>query len=266
MYPVHSLIFNSGVTIFDPQTNIKSFFKKIFDRLKSKSNRPIRYCCIIGSFAQTAPNLRTPESDIDIICTADFDEFEIRCLLKKKFPNLPNDIPIDRHNLEFDRDDNLWTGQVYHHICYWQEYHHIPLIDCPEVELIPYRTPKDIISVARDPCKDELLKYLNETTYYEMESAQHFYHSVRKHYGLSDFKSKIDASNLDWSDKNILKTILNLESNKIVYKERERLTLDTDKHIIYWKNQNLTLYQYYRLNDYNPVSSFVYANGLVAVE
>src|SRR5581483_219791 len=119
---------------------INSFF------IKKPNNRyPPKFCYIIGSFAYTAPLLRTPESDIDILCSRDMDEFEIRYYLEKKFPQLPRNIQLDIKHTEPN------SGKIDYIICYWQQGKYIALVDNKEVTPIAYRKPKTLTCILRDP-------------------------------------------------------------------------------------------------------------------
>lgn len=163
-----------------------------------------KFCYVVGSFAVTAPNLRTSESDIDIVCSEKMSQCEIRHYLHNKYPHLPNDIPIDVH---FGIPEN---GVVKYKICYWQHSNdHIMLRGCRGVRLLGVRDLPDLPSVVRDPNKEALFTYLNDYDDINVGHPVHLKKSINKHYGMDDFNDALMRSKLSHDDKSKIMGLLN---------------------------------------------------------
>lgn len=179
-----------------------------------------KFCYIVGSFAKTAPNFRTPDSDIDIVCSNGFDEFEIRYFIKQRFPYVPSDIHID---ISKKCPDN---GIVTHTICYWQnENEYIMLRGNRNIRFVSVRNTIDLPSVVRDPNKTMLSSYLNHSKIIDIGSPIHFSRSVNKHYGFTEFNTVLNNSSLDITEKTVIRKLLNDPYT-------DNIKIDRDAHTI----------------------------------
>ena len=113
------------------------FFKNcVFGNHESVIDNSI-FCYIVGSFARTASKFRTPKSDNDILSSPNFDKYEIDCLLRRKYPDIPHNTKIDIN--------------------------YVLLINNPNITFDELHDEKDFTSVVRNSDATELLKYLNNT-------------------------------------------------------------------------------------------------------
>lgn len=184
-------------------------------------NQPEKFCYIVGSFATTAPVRRTANSNIDIICSENVDESNIRHHLKIKYPNLPNDVPLTIH-----RKKSV-DGIVQYGICYWQKGMRIKLFSNQQIILLATHDPIDLPSVIRDPCKENLVEYLNSAKQLVINCPKKFYDSVNYHYCKTEFSKIILDAKLD--DEEIL--ILKYLSIKIC-DDFESIIIDTEQKLI----------------------------------
>ena len=231
---------------------IFSFLKKE----KNENSGSDKFCYIVGSFASTAPNLRTPISDIDIICSKHVDEFEIRYHLKKKFPNIPSDIPLDIKYL------TPTNGVISYQICYWQEPKCIPIIDNSNIKPVGIHGEINLPALVRNPKKKDLISYLNNSKQIEITHPIHFENSVKNHYNAKEFVDVLNTSNLDYEEKNIIKKLLDASTigqNK--YKNNYvNITLDRENKSISDCNRNFTYFNFYRnFLGYNCLYSAYYS-------
>ena len=182
-----------------------NFFKNIVFGNREIDNN--KFCYVVGSFAHTAPNFRTPKSDIDVLSSVDFDNYEIEYLIKQKYPDIPSNTKIDIHYAKPDPSNK----KVTHRICYWQEKKYISLINNPSITLHIILDDKDLPSVIRNPNVTELIKYLNDPASIEIKlhTSIHIYRSIKRHYKKNNYISVVDKSNMDLANKNILKTFVN---------------------------------------------------------
>ena len=179
-------------------------FEYITNFLNKEKKHSNKFCYIYGSFAKTAPNFRSENSDIDILCSQNFDKYEIMYILKEKYPNLKDDVKIDMHYTYPDE-----AGIVYYPISYWQSEGVIPIVKNDNIKAIPRRGIKYLESVIRDPNKDILINYLNTANNIDIYNPLHFYHSTINHYGIDNFINVVDNSNLYLYEKQLLKEIIN---------------------------------------------------------
>lgn len=200
-----------------------------------------KFCYIIGSFAVTAPILRTPESDIDIVCSENMDEFEIRYYLKKLYPSIDNKIKLDVHYVKPDR------RIVKYDICYWQEPKSIPLINNKRIILEAIKDGKDMPSLIRDPNKEPLIKYLKTEPILDIGSASRFNKSTKKNCDIDIF-NKIIKSQLPIEEQNILHAILDTDG-KICSKHLDsysNIKIDKKNQLVHGKNHSYTYFNFYR--------------------
>lgn len=227
-------------------------FSYIFSFLSNErndNNKPNKFCYIIGSFASTAPNLRTPKSDVDILCSTNIDEFQIRHYLKQKYPNLPANIPLD---IKYVKAEN---GSADYPICYWQNPKYIPIIDNQNIK--PRGVPGiiDLPSVARNPDKNELVRYLNQCKQIDLTHPIHFANSVRNHYGENDFLRALNHTNLGYQEKHILAGLSNnnLSGHKFfsINRENNLVTGSVGTHNYFDFFKNVLGYNYFYASFYS---------------
>ncbi len=117
---------------------------------------------IVGLFAETAPNLRTPNSDIDVICSDNLNEKQIRNLIQAKFPNIPTDIKLD---LIQSKPIN---GIIYFPYCYWQNDSYLTLLNNCDIQISSKIYGKTLTCMIRNPNKNDLHYYLNNNNTFEI--------------------------------------------------------------------------------------------------
>jgi hypothetical protein len=159
-----------------------------------------RFCFIRGSFAETAPQLRRPDSDIDIICSENFTEQEIRLLLKQKYPDLPSDVKLD---ISHKTPKN---GVINFKHSYWSPGPYIELTNGSgpgnlfhkvKVKNIPL--PMDFINTLRDPNKQCFKSYLLMTPKIDITPTRptirvlpdSYMNAINRHYGLHHYVNAI---------------------------------------------------------------------------
>ena len=197
----------------------------MLEHTQSHFSKDYEFCYIVGSFAITAPNLRTPNSDIDVICSMEMNETEIRYLIKQKFPNLPHDIPID---IAYKQPEN---GIIERKICYWQNKNdYITLKYNKHIHLKMIHHPINLPSVCRNPNKTELFSYLDESKIIDMYNPYHCYKSIKNHYGLEEFNNVLNGSCLDTEVKNIIKDLL--DGSKLSKLSNGKIKIDRHTHTV----------------------------------
>jgi len=229
---------------------VLSFFK----RKRSTNNK---FCYIIGSFANTAPNLRTPQSDIDIICSTNIDEFEIRYFLKKEYPNIPPDIKLDIHY------STPVNNTVEYNICYWQNSAYLPLISNNSIHMVPVRGNIDLPSVLRNEKNNDLPEYFNKVKKIEISHPIHFANSIKNHYGIDKFINTLNSSSLGYQEKNLLKNLLQINkiSSSVHDDNYTHISIDKETNQIISKNKTIDYYNFYRnYMGYGRIYSFLYSN------
>lgn len=142
------------------------------------------YCFIVGSFAYTAPDLRDPKSDVDILASSDLSDDSIRKALFESFPNLPSTTHLDITRR------GLVDGRVPFKIAYWQEDKYISLIDSP-VTIAFTKTPPNIPNCLRDPNKQAFIDYMHTSHVLEFHRLSGLIKSI-EHYGWPEFNLVIE--------------------------------------------------------------------------
>jgi len=221
-----------------------------------KQNKSNKFCYIIGSFAITAPILRTPNSDVDIVCSNDMDEFEVRYYLNKKYPNLASNIKLDIQYIK------PVDGKIIFGICYWQKSinkYSIELIRNNNFKLCPYINEIDLATIVRHPNKSKVKEYIESNNNIKITNNNHCHKSIKNHYGICDFKNTINNSNLNYQEKNIIKNLL-IYPNDYSTNKLDRVSINKQKQIINVNNSTYTFYRFYRIKmKYNLIQSIYYA-------
>jgi len=228
-------------------TYFKSYFQK-------EENGPKNFCYIVGSFASTAPKLRTPKSDIDVICSTDVDENEIRYHLKKRYPNIPPTIPIDIKYVT-PTSENVINYQV----CYWQDAKYLPLIENSNIRLNSVRKEKTLPCVVRNPNKQELSTYLNTAKKIDVSHPLHYTNSIKNHYGEFNFHSTVNSSNLGYQEKNMLKNLLGANGSV----NENHIIIDIENNLVVGKEKKWNYFNFNRnILGYNFAYSAFYSLGI----
>jgi hypothetical protein len=184
------------------------------------------------------------------------DEFEIRHYLKKKYPDLPINISLDIH---YSKPQN---NIINYDICYWQENIYISLIENKKIIPIAFKSKPDLPSTTRDPDKTILLKHLNTTKKLDITNPTHFLNSVTKHYGIDNFVNTINNSNLRFSEKNILKSLLVKNKNN-QKKTFDKILIDTENKYVMSQNNKYTYFDFFnKYLEYNYIFSWFYTFGI----
>lgn len=116
------------------------------------------YCFIRGSFAQTAPFLATPQSDIDIVSSTDFTDKEITDLFFEKYPNVSKNTPFDI--FKHDPGKNISPIIPYY---YFQTPKIVNLYDNPKMQPTMI-SDYSFSSTLRDNNKIQFRKFIRETS------------------------------------------------------------------------------------------------------
>ena len=194
---------------------IKSWLKPIFgpnigsDEFHvQKQKKYDRFCYIYGSFAQTAPYFRTTTSDIDVICSFDIDQYEVRAYLREKYPDIPANVVLD---IKYQIPDS--DGTVYYPINYWQQEKYISLVDNRNIKFLAERHGINISSVVRNPDKSQLQDFFRNTDHLDIKPLYHFIKSVRTHYGMENFRKVLDESSLFFYEKQIFNELFEINND-----------------------------------------------------
>jgi hypothetical protein len=143
-----------------------------------------KFCYIFGSFAELGCKLRTPESDIDILCDPNLDMCEARQLLFKRFPHLDRGIPIQLIYAKVD------SNTITRDICYWQEGKFIELYNRHNIQYnINLQKKYDIGSYLRDPDRSMFRKHLRSSSIEVLN--KNYCTAVKSHYGVDNFLNTI---------------------------------------------------------------------------
>jgi hypothetical protein len=193
---------------------------------KSDKAKAEKFSFIFGSFSQTAPNLRSPDSDIDIISN-NMDECEVRFLLRKKYPNLPKNIKVDIIPVD------VKNNKIKHAQCYWQDYEPIELYnranDCMTENITSMGTrllakfgfcrtktkytfdqkERNFACCVRDPKKQSLIDYL-KSPLIDLTKRRNLSHVINKHYGSENF-TEVISTTLPNDEHQIIKKLYETE-------------------------------------------------------
>src|SRR5277367_6298847 len=150
------------------------------------SNAFHKFCFIFGSFAETSPKLRSPDSDIDVLFR-NMDTCEVRSLLKKKYPKLPTNIKIDMIPAE------VKNNEIRNVQCYWQNIKPLELHVHGDVKYtFVGEGEKNFSCCARDPKKQNLIDYL-KSPLINLTKNRNLSHIIDKHYGSKNFLDAISS-------------------------------------------------------------------------
>jgi hypothetical protein len=138
-----------------------------------------KFCYIFGSFAQTAPKLRSPDSDIYVVCK-NMDICEVRGLVRRKYPDLGTNIKISMTPAQV-QDNKIQTIQ-----CYWQNIKPLKLYDIGNTEYTFETGEKNFACCVRDPDKQKLIHYLGSPSI-DLTKRKNLSHVIARHYGVKNF-------------------------------------------------------------------------------
>lgn len=179
-----------------------------------------KFCFIFGSFATTAPNLRSPESDIDVV-SKNMDECEVRSLLQKKYPILSPKTKIDMISA------TLKQNEIQHVQCYWQNIKPIKLYSHGNTEYTFEEGERNFVCCARDPQKQSMIDYL-KSPLIDLTKRKNVIHVINKHYGTQNFADVLADSPTEETqiikELHESKWILSGECEKIF---KKKLVIDT---------------------------------------
>lgn len=162
-----------------------TYFNTFFDK---------KFCFIRGSFAETAPLLRLPDSDIDIVCSENFSEEEIKRLLKQKYPQLPVNVKLDI------KRRTPKNNTIYFKHSYWSTGPYIELSNSRlwGVNVKNIALPMDFLNCLRDPNKQCFKSYIRMTNKINISpvtskgaTPEGYINSIERHYGTKTYEDAI---------------------------------------------------------------------------
>lgn len=145
-----------------------------------------KFCYIYGSFVTTVPNLRRPDSDIDLLCSPGIDKCVVKAMIIKKYPNLPKKIPINITPIIPQNNTLIYN------VCYWQSGNIMELFNVNNIKYI--MKPNylhDFSSYLRDPDKNKFKQYMKDN--YQFVFTKYNYNNcINRHYGKENYDSIIN--------------------------------------------------------------------------
>lgn len=212
------------------------------------------YCFISGSFAHSAPSLERSTSDIDIHCSEDFSEEEVRSLVRNRFPGIGSDVSLD---IIRQQPLSVTKPIIYCLHYYFKDFKTIDLYSNPNlgVRSVP---DKSFSSTLRDPDKTQFYHYIRTTNCIEFFQIRKkdgpfelctFYFSGTynksvQRYGSSEYLSVI--SNLP--EEKIYKALhmSGFEMNQACKKEFDVFRINRNQKLVHGNNnQTLTYDSFY---------------------
>jgi hypothetical protein len=219
------------------------------------------YCFISGSFAHSAPSLERPTSDIDVQCSEDFSEEEVRLLVQSRFPGIKSDVTFDIIRQPLSVTKPIIYGVHY----YFKDFKTIELYPHPKLEVRSV-ADKSFSSTLRDPDKTQFYNYIRTTNWIEffqirkkdgpLELCTSYfsgtYNKSVERYGSSEYLSAI--SNLP--EEKIYKALhmRGFEMNQACKKEFDVFRIDREQKLVSGRNsQSLTYDSFYEKCLHAPV-------------
>jgi hypothetical protein len=171
-----------------------------------------KFCFIYGSFLQTMPYLRRPDSDIDVMCN-EMDEWEAKRALEKKFGKIPRNVQIGVRN--------VWpnNGVIKFDSCYWQNKKPFEVYNQYGVKynFMP-KCARDIACFLRDPDKTQFGEHMKGNEFKFLVKG--YRNEIERHYGKQEYDrevSKLSGDKKDFFEMIKSRTITGSNKCKIRY-------------------------------------------------